>query len=205
MTYDTLATEISINKAVGALAAKNFHPLVVASGAEALAEIKKLIPSGKSVMNGASVTLEEIGFFDYLKTGTHGWKNMHALITAEPDAVKRMELRKQGITSDFYLGSAHALTEAGDLVFASNTGSQLPHLAFTSPNIILVVSTQKIVPDLDEAMKRIREHIIPLEDERMMHAYKAHTAQNKTLILHGESPIMGRTIHVIIVKEKLGF
>ena len=38
-------------------------------------------------MNGSSVTLEQIGFVDYLKAGAHGWNNVHAGIVAEPDGL----------------------------------------------------------------------------------------------------------------------
>jgi len=106
-------------------------------------------------MNGASRTLEEIGYVDYLKSGTHGWKNLHEEILAEKDPATQALLRKQSVLSDYYLGSAHAVTQTGELVIASNSGSQLPHLAYTSPNIILVVGTHKIVPTLQDALARI--------------------------------------------------
>jgi hypothetical protein len=102
-------------------------------------------------------------------------------------------------------GSVHALAQTGELVIASNTGSQLPHIAYTSPNIIFVVSTQKITPTLDDARKRLREHVIPLEDERLMAVHNAHTHLSKELIIHYENPMMGRTMRVILVNEKLGF
>ena len=40
---------------------------LVESKTQALARIKELIPTGASVMNGSSRTLEEIGFVQYLK------------------------------------------------------------------------------------------------------------------------------------------
>ncbi len=121
------------------------------------------------------------------------------------DPVKKAELRRQSALSDYYLGSVHAVTEGGELVFASNTGSQLPHIVFTSPNLILVVSTQKLVKDVPEAFKRIEEHIIPLEDVHMQQKYGSHTSWNKTVILNKENPMMGRKVHVLLVEEKVGF
>jgi hypothetical protein len=47
--------------------------------------------------------------------------------------------------------------------------------------------------------------VVPLEDERMKKAAGYGTAHNKTLILHGENPAIGRKVHVIFVNEKLGF
>jgi len=131
MTYNQLATAESIQKTIAALAEHNVEGLSVASGAAALAKIKELIPAGASVMNGASVTLEQIGFVDYLKSGEHGWNNLHANIVAETDKAKQAQLRKESALSDYYLGSVHGLSETGEFVIASNTGSQLPHVVFT--------------------------------------------------------------------------
>lgn len=207
MEYDQLASGISIERAVKGLRERRFEPVVVENGSEALKLIKTLIPKGASVMNGSSVTLEQIGFIEYLKHGEHGWHNTHAAILAEKDPQKRAALRKSAVTSDYYLGSVHALTEGGEMVIGSNTGSQQPHLAFTSANLILVVSTQKIVSSLEEALKRMHEHVIPLEDVHMKQLYgpESGTMLNKTLILHGESPMTKRNAKVILVKEKLGF
>ena len=205
MDYAELASEESVGKTADGLKARGFTPIIVENAKEAFDTIKKLIPEGASVMNGSSVTLEEIGFVDHLKAGGHGWKNLHEAVLQEGDKEKRAHLRKHSVVSDYYLGSVHAVTEGGELVIASNTGSQLPHLAYTSPNLILVVSTQKIVPDLARAFDRIEKHVIPLEDEHMKKLYGAGTEHNKTTILHGESSSTKRNATVILVKEKLGF
>jgi hypothetical protein len=205
MDYTTLASKEIVDKTVAALTAHHFLPQVLAAKEEALAKIKELLPPGASVMNGASTTLEQIGYIDYLKKGTHGWNNLHDAILAETDTAKQADLRKMAVISDYYVGSVHAVTETGEMVTASNSGSQLPHLAYTSPNLILVISTQKITPSLMEAMQRIDVHILPLEDARMKSVYGYGTQHNKTLILHAENPAMGRKVHVLLVEEKLGF
>ena len=205
MDYTQLASSESIERATKALGANRFNSLVLDTGAEALAYIQKSVPAGASVMNGASVTLEEIGFVEYLKSGAHTWNNLHEAVLKEGDKEKRDSLRKHAVVSDYYLGSVHAVSETGELLIASNTGSQLPHLAYTSSNLILVVGTQKIVPDLTAAFERLQKHIIPLEDEHMKGLYGAGTQHNKSLILHGESSMMGRSVTIILVKERLGF
>lgn len=204
-TFNTLAPQESINRTVKSLIANGFQTEVVENKGEALEKIKSLIPPNASVHNGSSNTLKEIGFVDYLKSDTHGWNNLHARILAEKVPEKQDKLRRESAFSDYYLGSVHALSETGEMVIASNTGSQLPHLVFTSPNIILVVGTQKITPTLESALRRLEEYVVPLEDKRLMSVYNAHTTHAKTLILHKENPKMGRKIKVILVKEKLGF
>ncbi len=205
MDYTKLASPESVERASRALVANRFTSVVLQSGAEALEYIKTHIPKAASVMNGSSTTLEEIGFVEYLKSGMHGWKNLHADVLTEQNKEKQADLRRHSVISDYYLGSVHALSEAGELVIASNTGSQLPHLAYTSPNIILVVGTQKITPNLVAAIERLEKHVIPLENEHMKKLYGQGTQYNKTLILRGESTMMGRSVTVLFVNEKLGF
>ena len=205
MDFNTLATDEMVSNTIAHLKANNFDAMAVENGAQALEMIKELIPPGASVNNGASKTLEKIGYISYLEAGQHGWNNLKGAILKETDPAKQGELRKQSVISDYYLGSAHAVIQDGTIMVASNTGSQLPHLAYTSPNLILVVSTKKIVADIAEAWGRLNEHVIPLEDARMKEAHGIGTTHSKTLFLHKENPSMGRKLLVIFVKEDLGF
>jgi len=205
MDYTALASKEIIDRTVLALTARHVEAVVVKNGAEALEKIKSFIPQGASVMNGASVTLEQIGFVDYLKSGAHGWNNLHEGIVAEKDPAKQSALRKQAVLSDYYLGSVQALAETGEFIIASNTGSQLSHIVFTSPNLIFVVSTKKIVPTFAEAMKRLDDYIIPLEGKHMMEKYGVGTAANKIVVFKGENPKLGRSVRMILVEESLGF
>lgn len=205
MIYNQLASSESIKKTIANLASHNIEGLVVENKEEALAKIKELVPIDASVMNGSSITLEQIGFVDYLKECKHGWNNLHTGIVAETDPTKQGVLRQQATHADYYLGSVHALSETGEFVIASNTGSQLPHVAFTSKNLIFVVGAQKIVPTLADALGRLDKYVIPLEDKHMQQKYGVDTQSNKVLIFKGENSKMGRKIRVIIVKEVLGF
>ena len=204
-TFDSLASKEAIERTKKALTERGYLPEFVASSAEALRRIKELIPAGASVMNGSSRTLEEIGFIEYLKGDTHGWNNLHKNVLDEKDPEKQALLRKQSVLSDFYLGSAHAVAETGELVIASNTGSQLPHLVFTSPNIILVVGAQKITVTLDEAIARLKEYVFPLEDARIKNTGGSGSFISKLLIINREPAFIGRKFHIILVNEKLGF
>lgn len=203
--YNTIATDETIQKTIDQLKEHGVEAEVVQTKQEALDKIKQLIPSGASVMNGASTTLEQIGYIDYLKSDSHPWNNLHAAIVAETDKEKQSVLRKQALVSDYYLGSVHALSETGESIIASNTGSQLPHIVFTSQNLIFVVGAQKIVPTLAEGLKRLEEYVVPLEDERLMTRMGAHTMLSKIVIFKRENLKMGRKVRMIIVKDSLGF
>lgn len=62
------------------------------------------------------------------------------------------------------------LPKTGELLIASNSGSQLPHIVFKSQNLIFVVGAQKIMLTLADAFNRLEKHTVPLEDERMQTA-----------------------------------
>lgn len=204
MDYTKISSDEVTEKVVASLRARNINTVVVNTKEEALEKIKELIPVGGSVMNGSSATLNEIGFVDYLKDGQHGWDNVHADILKEKDKDKQTRLRKESVLADYFLGSVHAITEDGQLVIASASGSQIPSYAFTSDNVIWVAGTQKIVPTLDAAMARIRDHVVPLEDARMKSASYPGTVWARTLIIENEI-MPNRHLTIILVKEKLGF
>jgi L-lactate utilization protein LutC len=205
MDYSKTVDAESVNKTMAALKARNIEAEFVATKEEAMARIKELIPSGASVNAGSSTTLNEIGFTDLLKSGKHSWNNLKEAVLAEKDPAKQAQLRRTTTVADFYLGSVHAVTEEGDSIIASNTGSQLPAYAYSAGNVIWVVGTQKIVSNLDEAMKRLHEYVIPLEDARMKSTGAPGTDLRKILIFKSESPYNNRKIHMIFIGEKLGF
>lgn len=171
---------------------------------EALNRILELIPPKKKVMVGGSVTFKEIGFIDFLKNGNHQWDNVKDGIMSEKNPSKQLELRRLTTISDFFLGSVHAVTESGEIIIASESGSQIPSYAYSSPNVIWVVGTQKIVSDLNEGLKRVREHCLPLLDKRMKSLGFGGSIIGKILIIEQET-IRKNNVTLIFVNEKLGF
>jgi hypothetical protein len=204
-TFDQLASEVVITGTIDALKSHGFTSEVVENAAAAMEVIKSRIPEGASVMDGSSTTLDQIGYVEYLKSGNHGWNNTHATLLAETDTAKQAELRKAATISQYFVNSVHAVTEDGQLVWASNTGSQIPNIAYSSDHAVLVVGTQKIVPDLQSAMQRVEEYVVPKEDARMMEAYKMGTQYNLLLVFKKMSTVAPRDIHVVFVREVLGF
>jgi hypothetical protein len=113
------------------------------------------------------------------------------------------EMRKLVGAPDFAAGSVHAVTEDGQVMIASKTGSQLGPYASSAGKVIWVVGAQKIVKDLNEGFKRIQEYSVPLEEEHMQQFYKIGTDLSKLLIINRE--IRPNRITMIIVKEEVGF
>ncbi len=204
MKFDKLASEKTIRKTMEALKGRNVHADFVDSKEEALQKVINLIPSGKEVMTGGSTTLDQIGFTEMLKSGKHPWKNLKDRILSEKDPAKQIELRKISVTSDYFLGSVHAVTETGEILIVNATGSAIPSNAFSSDNVIWVVGTQKIVPTLEDAFNRVREYCVPLEDKRMKSIGYQGTTIGKYLIFEREIN-ENRKINLIFVNEILGF
>ncbi|MBI5400611.1 MAG: lactate utilization protein [Candidatus Yonathbacteria bacterium] len=202
--YTNIPSDEVIAKVAENLKARNITPIIVDTKEQALAEIKKLIPAGGAVMNGSSTTLQEIGFVDYLKAGEHGWDNVHADILNEKDESKKARMRKESVLADYFLGSVHAITEAGQLLIASASGSQLSSYAFTSNNVIWVASANKIVADREAGFKRIEDHVFPLENKRMQGVGYPGSTIGRVLVFEREI-MPNRHLTMILVKEKLGF
>ena len=100
------------------------------------------------------------------------------------------------------VGSVHAVTQQGQVLIASASGSQLASYVFGASHVIWVVGVQKIVRDLDEGLRRIREYSYPLEHQRIQALGMPGSFVAKILLVEGERP--GR-ISLILVKEALGF
>ncbi|HVP94004.1 MAG TPA: lactate utilization protein [Methanoregulaceae archaeon] len=169
----------------------------------ALELMKTIIPRGAEVMAGSSTTLNEIGFTDLLKGGESGWKSINALVTSENDERKRAELRRKSVCADYFVSSANAVAETGELVAWDASGSRTGAWPFAAGHLVIVAGVNKIVPTLDDALQRVREYCFPLENARAMHAYGTGSMMSKGVILAYETSL-GRTT-VILVHESLGF
>lgn len=206
MAYDTLPAPERVQRTVEAVNARGIHAELVETKEAALERVKALIPPGCVVMTGSSVTLQQIGFEDILIRGDHPWRNFKADLLAEKDPNKQSTMRRQGTLAEYYLGSVNALAETGELVFASGSGSQLPAYAYNSRNVIWVAGTQKITTTLDNALQRVREYVLPLEDERQKSlGNKAGSHINRVLIMEGEPAYLRRNLNLILVNQVLGF
>jgi hypothetical protein len=201
--WTTMPSEEVLNATVKAMRERDFNVIVVADKAAALEKIKSLIPKGSEVMNGSSATLSEMGYTDFLKSGKHGWKNLHEEIFKEKDPAKQSDIRRKAAAAEYMLASVNAISQNGEIVAVDASGSRVSSYAYAGKNVIIVAGIQKITKSLDDAMRRIREYVLPLEDARALKAYGVHSAFGKWLILERE--FAPNRMTVILVREKLGF
>jgi len=203
-TFGRRASDDRIERTADALRAKGYAVHVVANGDEARNVVLDLLPEGAEVGQGASETLELTGITEAIEeSGRYDAvrKRTRSMDRTTPEGVRAM--RKLGVAPDWYVNSAHALTEDGTIVDVSNTGSQLAPLAFGAGEVIWVIGSQKLVPDLETAMRRIEEHILPLENQRMQGIYGTDSEIKKVLIIHKE--FRPERFTFVLVKEPLGF
>jgi hypothetical protein len=200
--FTHLASDEQIAKTVQALEAHGTRAVVFETGEEARRYVLDLIPSGAEVYNSPSRTLELIGLAEDIEHPTR-FQSVRARLHSLDRVTQRNEMRKLGASPDVLVGSVHAITEQGEVLIASATGSQLGPAASGSEAVIWVVGTQKLVRTLEDGFRRIREHSLPLESERTQQVYGQASAINKLLIVNGEA-YPGR-ITIVLVKQLLGF
>lgn len=180
---------------------RNFEVLVVDDADRAKAAVFALLPEGAEVHSGKSKTLENAGIFDKLmKSGRYNF--LRTRLRQMNYETQAREIRKLGAAPDFMLGSVQAVTEAGQLVAASGSGSQIGPYAFGAGHLILVIGSQKVVPDLDAALRRITEHVQPYEDLRLREQMGEGSQLARVLILERDFR-PGRTT-IILVREPIG-
>jgi len=195
------ASEAELEGLAEKLRERNFEVVIVRDGAEAKAEVLKRIPEGAVVHSGKSKTLEDAGLFQELMEN-EGYDFVRRRTMKMDRNTQRDEMRKAGAAPDIMLGSAHAVTEAGQLVITSASGSQIGPIASGAGHLILVVGSQKVVPDLDAAFRRIQEYVFPYEDARLREQMGVGTKITRTLILERDF-MPGRTT-ILLVREPIG-
>ncbi|MEA2673094.1 MAG: hypothetical protein QOI92_286 [Chloroflexota bacterium] len=196
------ADDATVERTAAALRGKGYAVHVVDTTRAARDLIISLLPEGAEVSQGASETLEDIGVTAAMESGRYDnvRQRTRAMDRTTPEGIRAM--RKLGVGPDWYVNSAAAVTEDGTIVIASNTGSQLAPLAFGAGEVIFAIGTQKLVPDLETAFRRIEERSLPLENARMQKIYRVNSHVRKILVIRGES--RPDRITVVLIKEPVG-
>lgn len=198
--YANLASDEQIERTVKALEANGIRTIVVANAEEARAKLFEVLPAGAEVFTSTSRSLDTLGVQSEID---QRYDSVRVKLASLDPKTQGREMVKLGATPEVILGSVHAVTETGSLVIASATGSQLAGYASAAAKVVWVVGAQKIVPNLDEAMKRLYEYTLPLEDERALQVYGVNSSVNKLLIIHREVTPGRATL--ILIKENIGF
>ena len=151
-----------------ALTENNFEVFVAENTDEAKSIVlEKIIPeiAPKSVSWGGSLTFVATGLYDILKNSS----DFNILDTYDKtlSPEESLERRRQSLLVDLYITGSNAVTETGQLVNLDMFGNRVGALTFGPKNVIIFVGRNKIVPDLDEAMFRIKNYAAPVNSMRL--------------------------------------
>lgn len=182
--------------------------------------VKELLPEGATVSVGGSMTLKETGVMDLLRSGVYHFLD-RAAEGITPEGVRKVY--EQTFAADCFLGSANAITEDGVLYNVDGNANRISAMTFGPKSVIVVAGVNKIVPDLEAAIRRVKTICAPANTKRL-NCNTYCREKGHCLAVDGEmtdgcgSPericcsysILGpqRTagrIKVILVNEKLGF
>jgi hypothetical protein len=201
MEFAAPASRDQLERAVAALAKHRIEAEIVPDRETARSRALALVPQGAEVHTGLSETMRELGITDHIEQ-SGSYDAIRPKLLKLDRETQRREMAKLASAPDYILGSVHAVTEDGQLVIGSGTGSQLGPYANSAGRVILIAGAQKVVPDLETGLRRLREYSYPMEDARMKAAGYPGTLLAKTLIISFDSP--GRT-HLILVEDSIGF
>ncbi|KIQ66866.1 hypothetical protein TR51_05380 [Kitasatospora griseola] len=191
-----------LERTADALAARGFDVEILADAEAARARVRELVAEKASVYTTASETLRLSGIDDDLNGDRHPRSVKPRVLTMDREA-EADEIRHLLATPDVVIGSVAALTETGSLVVASGSGSQLPAYTGGAARAIWIVGAQKIVPDLPAALRRLEEHVLPLESARTEAAYGVPSAVNQLVVFN--APTRFTQGIVLLLREAVGY
>jgi len=200
---------------IKAFESRNFEAHYCADSKAALELALSLIPQGTSVTWGGSETVRTIGLIDAVKAG-----NYEAVDRDEAkDVDGRIALMRRAFSCDWFLMSANAMTEDGQLVNIDGNGNRVAALTFGPKNVLVIAGMNKLCKTLDDAIARARNYAAPVnclrvyagKDAKTPCQYTGLCADCKseqcicnTIAVTRRSSTKGR-IKVILVGEPLGY
>ena len=205
-SWKDLPSKETVEKTAEALRANGFEVVIVADKEEAKRKALEFIPAKAEVFTMPSMTLETTGLAAAVNE-SGAYDAVRAKLVSMDMKTQGREMRKLGAGPDVSIGSVHALTEDGKFLVASLTGSQIPAYAYGAGMVIFVVSTKKIVKNLDEAWNRLVEHVVPQESVRARKAYglpdSFDSSPSKVLVFNRE--VQPGRVKIILMNEDAGF
>lgn len=129
---------------------------------------KEIIPkiAPKSISWGGSMTFMATGLYEKLKKS----KDYEIIDTYDrsrftPEEI--VEMRRQALLVDLFITGTNAVTETGRLVNLDMIGNRVGGITFGPKNVIIFIGRNKVVPDLEEAMARIKSYTSPINAMRL--------------------------------------
>lgn len=199
-----------LSRTLEALNRRGFHAQGFATAAQMRQAALALVKPGQSVGFGGSVTVQDLGIYEELCRQGHPvhW-HWHA------DAAARKQTLLDAFLADVYFMSANALTETGRFWNIDGNGNRLACLLSGPETVIMLLGSNKLVPDDEAALRRIKTVACP-QNARRLGLKTPCAAQDACFdcavgdrmcqfTLLTEHPPKGRAFHVLIADEPLGY
>jgi hypothetical protein len=153
---------MDILKTIENLKKNNMKPYFVETKEEALALVKDLLSSGESISHGGSETLKQIGAIDLFKSGDYYYIDRSGL---EGEELRQAYIRAFGC--DTYITSTNAITENGELYNVDGNSNRVACIVYGPKQVIVVAGVNKVVENINEAIKRVKEKSAPPNTKRL--------------------------------------
>ena len=151
-----------------ALEGNNFEVFLANTANDARDIVQKEIISRidvKSVSWGGSMTFMGTGLYEAIKDNP----DLGVLDTFDKSIIgdKKMEVRRRSLLVDLFITGTNAVTENGVLVNLDMIGNRVAAITFGPKYVVILVGRNKIVPELDDAMFRIKNYVAPVNAMRL--------------------------------------
>ena len=145
-----------------ALERNNFEAFVADSPTDAKnTVINRILPEieAKSAAWGDSMTLHETGLLDYIRE--HPEIRLIETFAKDVPYEELTERRREALSADLFLTGSNAVTESGVVVNLDSIGNRAGGIVFGPKHVVLMIGRNKIVSNIEEAMKRIKNLAAP--------------------------------------------
>ena len=151
-----------------ALEANNFEVFLADTAAQAREIVQEeIIPKieVKSVSWGGSMTFMATGLYEAVRDNP----DLEVLDTFDKSITgdKNLELRRRSLFVDLFITGTNAVTETGTLVNLDMIGNRVAAITFGPKYVVIFVGRNKIVPELDDAVFRIKNYAAPVNAMRL--------------------------------------
>jgi L-lactate utilization protein LutB len=137
-----------------------------ATKAKEIVQMEILPKTGaKSVSWGGSLTFTSTGLYEAIKD--RPGLEILDVFDRELSGEKKSELRRRALLVDLFITGTNAVTETGKLVNLDMYGNRVAAITFGPKNVVILVGRNKIVPDVDEAVFRIKNYAAPINSMRL--------------------------------------
>jgi L-lactate utilization protein LutB len=204
--------EQKVERTIKALNDNNMNGYLVYSKEELIDKIKELVDENSVVAVGGSMSLEETGVLDHLRSERYNFLDRYKPgLTAE----EVNKIFRDSFSADAFFASSNAVTEDGKLYNVDGNGNRVAAMMFGPTKVILVVGVNKIVKNVDEAIKRNKEISAPANAKRLNKStpctkvgYCIDCKSNEKICRqYSLIASQGRKdrIHVIFLNEEIGY